>query len=602
MKKKLLILALFLVFAHTSVFATDFTDIDKLPWAKPYIQKAAASKIVTGYDDGSFRPRKKVTKSEATLMMYRLLVSKGLVDVENEQVLVSRHKTDMDKANIASWRGLREAISYFLENKFITEQELKYFMSGTRHVNIRRDQSAKFLGKALNHFLKENVGGIINSSFKDSSEFGYEFLVYIDLLQRKNIISGDNNNKFNPKNSLTRAEFSKLIVESMRTLEENGVVLSQKVNAVVSAKIDATERVVFYDIEDKTKSYREKIDSDVEVFINGEKLSYKELKVDMVCVLYYENKLLVKVEAKEEEKPETKIEGIVSNYIKDAKILYYRDAKSSKMNTISLDKDSKITKDSKDASFDDIKETDSVVITSKNDKVSSLELKSKLGKYSGIIESIELGEQSRISIKSNENTYKLKVSEKAIIKRNLSASAISALKVGDEVNVETEYNVITNINSSAKLIVLKGKISKITKDKVNKIEIIIENKEKKSFDVQDDVEIFIDDIKAKLFDLKVDYNVNVKLDKDQVISISAVTKAAKKPFVGRVIAIHKDVDVIIVDTGEEKLSVSFEKKSAILNEKLFKIPYTSIREDSTVFVYGTKDQSYVLADRLLVLK
>lgn len=42
-------------------------------WAEASIRKAHAAGIVTGYEDGMFRPNGKLTRAEAAAMIYRLL-------------------------------------------------------------------------------------------------------------------------------------------------------------------------------------------------------------------------------------------------------------------------------------------------------------------------------------------------------------------------------------------------------------------------------------------------------------------------------------------------------------------------------------------------
>ena len=51
----------------------EFADVSAGSWYAPFVKKAAANGIVTGFEDGSFRPDSYVTKEDAIVMLYRAL-------------------------------------------------------------------------------------------------------------------------------------------------------------------------------------------------------------------------------------------------------------------------------------------------------------------------------------------------------------------------------------------------------------------------------------------------------------------------------------------------------------------------------------------------
>ncbi len=55
-----------------SVFYNPLTDFENVSdWAKPYVEKAYANGIITGYEDGSFQGRKTVSREEAIVLLVR---------------------------------------------------------------------------------------------------------------------------------------------------------------------------------------------------------------------------------------------------------------------------------------------------------------------------------------------------------------------------------------------------------------------------------------------------------------------------------------------------------------------------------------------------
>ena len=53
-----------------------FSDVENDPtvsWAKPYISEMAELGYIKGYEDGTFKPNNTITKTEALLLLSRML-------------------------------------------------------------------------------------------------------------------------------------------------------------------------------------------------------------------------------------------------------------------------------------------------------------------------------------------------------------------------------------------------------------------------------------------------------------------------------------------------------------------------------------------------
>ena len=52
----------------------DFADADTIaPWAAAMLQKSVAAGLVSGYDDGTVRPKGRITRAETATVVVRLL-------------------------------------------------------------------------------------------------------------------------------------------------------------------------------------------------------------------------------------------------------------------------------------------------------------------------------------------------------------------------------------------------------------------------------------------------------------------------------------------------------------------------------------------------
>ena len=54
----------------------EFTDLSSSSWAFPYVKKAVASGVITGYADGTFKPDELISREQAAVIMHRALILK----------------------------------------------------------------------------------------------------------------------------------------------------------------------------------------------------------------------------------------------------------------------------------------------------------------------------------------------------------------------------------------------------------------------------------------------------------------------------------------------------------------------------------------------
>ena len=192
MKKKIIValLALVLVFTFTSkADAQTFTDIAK-HWAKPYIEYTSNLGYFTGYQDGTFKPNKKITRAEFVTILAKL---KGF---DNEDYILS-----MQDVKQGDWYAiyLNDLVSLGLVKNGI------YFDASSL---ITRDEAFGLLGQLFPYKKPQEI-----LTFADTSSV--KRTRDITVLKEMGIVNGDNNNMLNPQGPLTRAEVASLIYNMM---------------------------------------------------------------------------------------------------------------------------------------------------------------------------------------------------------------------------------------------------------------------------------------------------------------------------------------------------------------------------------------------------
>lgn len=182
MKKKILII-IAIILLSTNVNA--FSDVQGT-WAEEYINWASSRGIFNGYNDGSFKPKLKITNAEFIKVISEL--------VQSEERVLSNY-TDvpadawyMDALEKVLGTGLLMNTGEFNPTEHITRIEAFRLISGV--YGLQSNQKGKIEFKDAE--VLDNRAGLIR-------------------LVNDKIICGDSSGNLNPLNPITRAEVCKIL-------------------------------------------------------------------------------------------------------------------------------------------------------------------------------------------------------------------------------------------------------------------------------------------------------------------------------------------------------------------------------------------------------
>jgi hypothetical protein len=219
MKKKIMapILITALMLTNVPVMAANFSDINNVPWdgAKTYINDVADKGIMVGsVENGKqvFKARDNLTYSEAAQICYTILKSTNKLDSSSDYV--KKWEAVMAGYNIPAWAYT--SVSYCLEKSIVSISDLALFMNGSKNNYATRENVSKFMGKAFSNLGYK--GDASKVSLKDLSSVTAEALPYVETIAGLGIIVGDENQNFNPKKLITRAEMAVVCSKSYNTL------------------------------------------------------------------------------------------------------------------------------------------------------------------------------------------------------------------------------------------------------------------------------------------------------------------------------------------------------------------------------------------------
>ena len=182
---------------NTEVIAK-FTDISG-HWAKAAIETLSNSNIISGYNDGSFKPQNTVTRAEFITMLSRKYLSDSAYGEKFSDVQESDWYYDFVmrayKAEIVA--GVEG--DAFMPDKEISRQDMSVMLF----------RLAKYLGKTV------DTDEAAFTDFDTVSDYAKDG---VSFLKKLGVISGDESGAFRPQDNATRAEAAQMIYKFIQII------------------------------------------------------------------------------------------------------------------------------------------------------------------------------------------------------------------------------------------------------------------------------------------------------------------------------------------------------------------------------------------------
>lgn len=197
-----------------------FSDVgSSLKWAESYINSVYESGLMVGdYNDYGariFRGNENITYSEAAQLVYSMTVKSGFA-TDVTELGIDRYSMEMANEGIDEWA--KKPVAFCMEKGIISSYELTKFKENGQNVKISREDMCVMFGKAL--ALSYSVSSGTSLSFNDTWNISAAAKPYVELLNKLVIISGDENNNFNPKANITRAETAVIASKTYEVMKQ----------------------------------------------------------------------------------------------------------------------------------------------------------------------------------------------------------------------------------------------------------------------------------------------------------------------------------------------------------------------------------------------
>lgn len=539
----------------TAANAVTFPDI-KDHWAKEYIEKVAAKGLVTGFDNGTFRPDANITVLQSLVMLSRLY---DIDDDIKDQIIDKYKETLEDMPNTEGQEWSFEYLSVVLELGIVSEDGMKnMFSQKSIFKDASKEEIAVLLTKAM--FLGDEAQNlkVYTLPFSDVDKISSAAKPYIYVMYDKGILTGDKDKKIDPRAEITRAVMATMLDRSCDYIEENDVEpefsdlksATELKGLITEVSLGNAESYIYVkDNNEKVSIVR--INSDTKVYLDGKSSEASKLKKDMpVACKIDDERIALSIKA---DKSTDIVRGMIYYvaYTQPASITILDDDDDKVK--YDVNKDADVYLNGEETTLKKLEKDDKVTLMIKDDKIYQANSISKIRDYDGVISSINYSSLPiKIDVKINEDqTMTFEYSSDIVITRNDEESSFDQLSAGDEVTITTEYDKLKKINTKAKEADLSGTIREILiSAEQNKIKVDDSHGKSAQYNVSRNVKIIIGNKNATIYDLRLGYYVDINISGDEIVTLETSEIQSANNFSGRVMLVDKDNKLLGVQTNE----------------------------------------------------
>lgn len=568
MKSKLsrvltMILLVLFVVPNISFAQLMFTDVDENHWAKEYVEDVVNLKLMTGYNDGTFRPSEKVNKVQALTMICKLMRP------TDEELKAARAEKDSFVKKYPLSESGRDLMAFGIKKGIVTEKAIEEsYFKDDKAEDAKKLEVSIYLVRAMG--LEENAkknGSVL--LFKDTELIREDVRPYVDILIQKKILDGkgDSQGKFNPNQAITRGAMAKMLslankemfgnpnisievlepkdpvepsnvdepgitIEPVNPPVEEGEVLTPtdeqvmklEDNQILGNIVAKAGDFIIIESVDKKDSY--KVTSDTVITINGEINAKENLEKGMtVKATVEEGNLLSKIES---ESTNDILVGTIAkvNLGTNPSIKIQDDDNNFK--TIYLNDETKIFKNGSKSKLFMLKEEDIARIEVLNNIGNKVYVESVNGTVRGnIVEKSMKDGYTLVLGREDGSTCEYVLDENVKVIRNGVQGDFNSLRRKDIVNIVLDNGIVIDVDGSSVIGGDEGYIKAILISEEPQITIVKENKEVETYYISKTAVLRINGESADIYKLRLGQYSKVKLESDEIVELNIETKREK---------------------------------------------------------------------------
>lgn len=210
--------------AFSSVgYGAVFSDVgSNLKWAESYINSVYENGLMVGdYNSAGarvFRGTENITYSETAQLIYTMAMKSGFT-TDVTELGINRYSMEMSNEGIDQWA--EKAVAFCMEKGIVSSYDLTKFKNNGQNAYISREDLTALFGKTL--ALSYTVSTGTSLSFNDTWNISQAARPYVELMNKMGVVTGDENNNFNPKANITRAETAVIASKTYDIMKQKNI-------------------------------------------------------------------------------------------------------------------------------------------------------------------------------------------------------------------------------------------------------------------------------------------------------------------------------------------------------------------------------------------
>lgn len=610
MKKvlSLLLVVSVLLSVVTVASAAKFSDVDSnYSWAEEAIEILSEDKVITGYEDGTFKPGKSITRQEAIALFSRAL---GASAETNETIINFAYGIyEVDLEECADSYAVKQG-AYLVYRKVLTIDEvIDYLSPNKRNTELKRYEAATLIAKALgaDAWLKNNEDVDTKLSYADVNSIPAKYVDYVFYTTTLGIMGDMGNNKFGANENVTRAQIAVMIKRIADMME------FEYVGGVVATVDTLKNNLTVKTVDGETVKFA--VSNSDAVYIDANRVSLTDIEAGMEIAIILSKGVLYQIDAISYTEDES-FSGAYKGQITD--------------NSGTTVKIADITKEG--APVSNFKLASNAVIFVNGQTAENLKTVSN-GDY--VTVQLSGGLAVRFTSQAKEETLSgLKITNvdgasadgvvltvadrngvetEYIVKddvyviKNSTPSAMTDLVVGDTVILTLEYGLVKNIKATGLTKTLEGTIEEITISNATSYITISKDGSKTKYIMSRNCDVTLEGEKATVYDLRLGAYVKLKTESDTVINISSEAVESALQVTGKIKTINVAYNLLIVEiesaTGTTEKQLFLKDTAKIIDSVTGKtLTIKSLKVGNIITAAGTEKLGVYEVNTLMILQ
>ena len=246
------LLSAVLLASTLSVSAATFSDVENDPtvaWAKPYITQMSELGYIKGYEDGTFKPNNTISKTEALILLSRMIGVNDEAFEDSTDLAVDAYSSALSKYST----NYSKEVSFLLYAGVLKTDELDTYISASnKNAALKRYEAAILLTKLLGAEEEVTTNAFVSSSYADTVEIPDQARAYVEYVKEKGIMQGMGNTAsgepfFSPNTAVTRSQMAKMLCSLIDvidlTVQTGTVVATDSFNETITVTINGNDIV-----------------------------------------------------------------------------------------------------------------------------------------------------------------------------------------------------------------------------------------------------------------------------------------------------------------------------------------------------------------------